>query len=57
MLEVHNGLVRAVLDTRHEELVREQRMHRLATGARSARRGPAVRTRRRGLARRAVPAT
>ncbi|HEY6747162.1 MAG TPA: hypothetical protein VI357_15770 [Mycobacteriales bacterium] len=56
MLDIHNGLVRAVLDTRHEELVREQRMHRLATEVRSARTEREVRPRRR-LRLRAVPAT
>jgi hypothetical protein len=56
MLDIHNDLVRTILVTRHEELVREQQMHRLATGARSARKHE-VRPRRRILARRAVPAT
>jgi hypothetical protein len=59
MLDIHNGLVQAILVTRHEHLVREQQMHRLATEARSARGGEQeVRPRRRVLARfRAVPAT
>lgn len=59
MLDIHNGLVQAILVTRHEHLVREQRMHRLVTQARSARGDEReVRPRRRVLARlRAIPAT
>lgn len=54
MLDLHNGLalVEGVLHSRHEQLVREQRRHRLAGEARAARtpeREP--RPRRRVLAR------
>jgi hypothetical protein len=57
MLDIHPGLIHEVLATRHAQLEREQRMHRLATGMRSARAERGVRPRRRLLARRAVPAT
>jgi len=59
MLDIHNGLVEAILVSRQQHLVREQQMHRLATEVRSARsRGQEVRPRRRALARlRAIPAT
>jgi hypothetical protein len=58
MLDIHNGLVQAILVTRHEHLVREQQRHHLATEAGSARGGgQELRPRRRVLARRAIPAT
>ena len=58
MMDIHPGLVQLVLDSRREQLVREQRRHRLATEARSARGQRAVRRRHRALPRlRAVPAT
>jgi hypothetical protein len=57
MLDIHNGQVRTILVTRHEQLVREQQLHRLAAEARSARTHE-VPPRRRALARfRAIPAT
>ena len=57
MMDVHNGLVQAILVSRHEDLVRDQQMHRLAREARSARgREREVRPRRRVLSRRAIPA-
>ena len=61
MLDLPSGLalVRPVLHTRHDELVREQRRHRLAVEARTARAGrtsPHGPRRRRVLAR-LIPAT
>jgi hypothetical protein len=46
MLDTANGLVRTILETRHEQLVREQRMHRLAGEIRSSRDTPRPRRRR-----------
>jgi hypothetical protein len=48
MLDTANGLVRNILETRHRELVGEQRMHRLASEIRSSH--DPSRPRRRSLA-------
>ncbi len=61
MLDISHGTaqIEGFLASRREHLVREQRLHRLATEVRSARGGEqAVRSRRRVRARlRAIPAT
>jgi hypothetical protein len=59
MLDTHSGtaLIEGYLAARHEHLVRERQLHRLATEARSARGGgQEVRPRRRVLPR-LIPAT
>lgn len=56
MLDSANGLVlmKGVLNSRHEQLVGEQRMHRLATEVRSARATDRTVSRPRRLIARAV---